>query len=302
MVQLMKIILFIILAIVLGSCGDKNGNYDASGTFEATEIMVSAESSGKILELNLREGEHLQKDQVVGAIDSIQVYLHKKQLEHSIGALRSRRPEIDKQIAVLEQQIATQENEKARVERLLVANAANAKQLDDIMAQLAMLKKQLAAQQSSLSIASKGIEEDAGTLRIQVEQADDLLKKCRIVNPVEGTVLVKYARAGEMAVPGKSLYKIANMETLIFRAYITSGQLTMLKPGQKVRVFSDFGDTTREYPGVVEWISEKSEFTPKTIQTQDERANLVYAVKIAVKNDGYLKIGMYGQVDLQTEK
>jgi len=298
----MRGVYLVVLVAVLGACSQGNGSYDASGTFEATEIMVSAESSGKITALNLREGEHLQKDQVVGAIDSIQVYLRKKQLQHSIRALLSRHPEIRKQIAVLSQQIAIQKNEKARVEKLVAANAANRKQLDDIEAQLAVLEKQLAAQQSTLSITSKGINEDAATLEIQVQQADDLLKKCRIVNPVEGTVLVKYAEAGEMAAPGKSLYKIANLDTLIFRAYITSGQLTMLKPGQKVRVFSDFGDTTREYPGVVEWISEKSEFTPKTIQTQDERANLVYAVKIAVKNDGYLKIGMYGQVDLQEEK
>lgn len=298
----MKAMYLVLVAAVLGACSQSNGNYDASGTFEATEIMVSAESSGKITALNLREGEHLQKDQVVGAIDSIQVYLRKKQLQHSIRALLSRHPEIRKQIAVLGQQIATQKNEKVRVEKLVAANAANRKQLDDINAQLAVLEKQLAAQQSTLSITSKGIDEDAATLEIQVQQADDLLKKCRIVNPVEGTVLVKYAEAGEMAVPGKSLYKIANLDTLIFRAYITSGQLTLLKPGQTVRVFSDFGDTTREYPGVVEWISEKSEFTPKTIQTQDERANLVYAVKIAVKNDGYLKIGMYGQVKLQADK
>lgn len=298
----MKAIYLVLVAAVLGACSQSNGNYDASGTFEATEIMVSAESSGKITALNLREGEHLQKDQVVGAIDSIQVYLRKKQLQHSIRALLSRHPEIRKQIAVLSQQIATQKNEKVRVEKLVAANAVNRKQLDDINAQLAVLEKQLAAQQSTLSITSKGIDEDAATLEIQVQQADDLLKKCRIVNPVEGTVLVKYAEAGEMAAPGKSLYKIANMDTLIFRAYITSGQLTLLKQGQTVRVFSDFGDTTREYAGVVEWISEKSEFTPKTIQTQDERANLVYAVKIAVKNDGYLKIGMYGQVDLQAEK
>jgi HlyD family secretion protein len=292
----------VLVAAVLGACSQSNGNYDASGTFEATEIMVSAESNGKITALNLREGEQLQKDQVVGAIDSIQVYLRKKQLQHSIRALLSRHPEIRKQIAVLSQQIATQKNEKFRVEKLVAANAVNRKQLDDINAQLAVLEKQLAAQQSTLSITSKGIDEDAATLEIQVLQADDLLKKCRIVNPVEGTVLVKYAEAGEMAAPGKSLYKIANLDTLIFRAYITSGQLTLLKQGQTVRVFSDFGDTTREYPGVVEWISEKSEFTPKTIQTQDERANLVYAVKIAVKNDGYLKIGMYGQVKLQAEK
>lgn len=298
----MKAMYLVLVAAVLGACSQSNGNYDASGTFEATEIMVSAESNGKITALNLREGEQLQKDQVVGAIDSIQVYLRKKQLQHSIRALLSRHPEIRKQIAVLGQQIATQKNEKVRVEKLVAANAVNRKQLDDIEAQLAVLEKQLAAQQSTLSITSKGIDEDAATLEIQVQQADDLLKKCRIVNPVEGTVLVKYAEAGEMAVPGKSLYKIANLDTLIFRAYITSGQLTLLKQGQTVRVFSDFGDTTREYPGVVEWISEKSEFTPKTIQTQDERANLVYAVKIAVKNDGYLKIGMYGQVKLQAEK
>lgn len=295
----MKLIRYILIALLAGSCADKNTNYDASGTFEATEIIVSAETTGRILTFDIREGQTLPKEEIVGSIDSIQLYLRKKQLVNSIRAMQSRHPEAHKQIAVIEQQIATQKHEQKRIENLVIADAANRKQLDDITAHIALLNKQLDAQRSTLTITSKGINEDVSTLEVQIEQLNDQLKKCRIVNPIDGTVLVKYTEAGELAIPGKSLYKIANLETMNFRAYISSGQITRLKIGQHVKVHADFGEETREYAGIVEWISGKSEFTPKTIQTQDERANLVYAVKIAVKNDGYIKIGMYGQVDLQ---
>ncbi len=286
-------------SLVMFACGSKNGKYDAAGTFEATEIIVSSEANGKILAFNIQEGQDLKANQNIGYIDSLQLFLRKKQIITSIRATESRRPEIQKQIAVIEQQIATQQTEKLRVEKLLKANAANQKQLDDINAQLSLLQKQLDAQKSSFAVTINGISEDAAALSVQVEQLNDQLRKCQIINPIKGVVLAKYTEANELALPGKSLYKIADIENMIFRAYITSNQLTKLKIGQDVKVYADFGEETREYKGKVDWISSKSEFTPKTIQTKDERANLVYALKIAVKNDGFLKIGMYGQVNLQ---
>jgi HlyD family secretion protein len=288
--------------LLLSACSDKNRQYDASGTFETTEVIVSSEANGKILSFDVREGQMLETGQSAGTIDSIPLYLRKKQLQANIKAVESRRPEIRKQIASIEQQIATQKIEKKRMENLLYAKAANQKQLDDINAQIAFLEKQLEAQKSTLSISSNSISEDVATLEVQIEQLEDQLKKCQIINPVKGTVLVKYAEAGEVTSQGKALYKIADTENMKLRAYLVSSQLTRVKAGQNVKVFADFGETeSREYQGTIEWISDKAEFTPKTIQTRDERANLVYAVKIAVKNDGYLKIGMYGNI-LLSEK
>jgi len=284
--------------VFLYSCGKSNEQYDASGTFEATEIMVSSEASGKILQFGAQEGELLQPGNEIVLIDTLQLFLKKQQLLSSINALQSRRPEVNKQIAAVQQQIATAKTEKQRAENLVKANAANQKMLDDINAQIVVLEKQLAAQKSTLDISNRGITEDVATMEIQVAQLDDQLLKCRIATPINGTLLVKYAQVGELAMPGKVLFKVADLESMILRAYITSDQLTQLKIGQTVKVFADFGESTREYSGTISWISGKAEFTPKTIQTKDERANLVYAVKIAVKNDGYLKIGMYGQVKL----
>lgn len=284
--------------VFLYSCGKSNEQYDASGTFEATEIMVSSEASGKILQFGAQEGELLQPGNDVVMIDTVQLFLKKQQLLASINALQSRRPEVNKQIAAVQQQIVTAKTEKQRAENLVKANAANQKMLDDINAQIVVLEKQLAAQKSTLDISNRGISEDVATMEIQVAQLDDQLLKCRIASPINGTLLVKYAQVGELAMPGKALFKVADLESMILRAYITSDQLTQLKIGQTVKVFADFGEGTREYSGTISWISGKAEFTPKTIQTKDERANLVYAVKIAVKNDGYLKIGMYGQVKL----
>lgn len=282
--------------VFLYSCGKSNEQYDASGTFDATEIMVSSEASGKILQFGAQEGELLQPGNEVVLIDTLQLFLKKQQLLASINALQSRRPEINKQIAAVQQQIATAKTEKQRAENLVKANAANQKMLDDINAQIVVLEKQLAAQKSTLDISNRGISEDVATLEIQVAQLDDQLLKCRIASPINGTLLVKYAQVGELAMPGKVLFKVADMESMILRAYITSDQLTKLKIGQTLKVYADFGESTREYSGTISWISGKAEFTPKTIQTKDERANLVYAVKITVKNDGYLKIGMYGQI------
>ena len=281
------------------SCGGKDGEYDASGTFEATEIIVSSEANGKILSLDIIEGQQLEAGAPVGTIDSTQLYLKKRQLLTSVRGVEVRRPEYNKQIAATQQQIATQISEKARIERLVKAEAANQKQLDDINSSISVLQKQLEAQKSSLTTTTSGMSEDAAALMIQVDQLNDQLSKCRILSPIKGTVLVKYAEAGELTGSGKPLFKIADIENMILRAYITSDIITKLKLSQEVKVFADFGEKEmREYPGTIVWISDKAEFTPKTIQTKKERANLVYAVKIAVKNDGYIKIGMYGEVKI----
>ncbi len=291
--------MFLSLAIplMLASCGKSKDNFDAAGTFETTEVIVSAEATGRILSFDIQEGQILKANQVVGSIDSVQLHLRKMQLISNEKSIVVRRPDVQKQIAAIEQQIATARTERTRVVNLLKADAANQKQLDDINAQILVLEKQLDAQKTTLVTTNQGITDDTQGLKIQVAQIEDQLNKCRIVNPINGTVLVKYAQMGEVAAPGKALFKIADTENMILRAYVTADQLTQLKEGQKVKVTADFGeDKSRSYDGTLSWISSNSEFTPKTIQTRDERANLVYAVKINVKNDGYLKIGMYGNV------
>lgn len=293
-----QFIYIVVVLLMLASCKNNEEQYDASGTFEATEIMVSSEVSGKILQFDVQEGQVLEQLQVIGLIDSVQLHLKKQQMQASMNALKARRPEVSKQIAALEQQISTAKSEKQRIENLVKANAANQKSLDDVNAQIAVLEKQLIALKSTLDISNRGISEDLLSMEIQIEQINDQLNKCRIYSPINGTLLVKYAEAGELAIPGKALFKVADIENMTLRAYITSDQLTQLKIGQTLKVYADFGNDTREYPGTVSWISSKAEFTPKTIQTKNERENLVYAVKIAVKNDGFLKIGMYGQVHL----
>lgn len=291
--------LIIGLAFLLGfnSCAKSDSDFDAAGTFEATEVVVSSEAMGKIMQFDVTEGQTVAVNQVVGYIDSTQLYLKKRQLVATQKALQSRRPETQKQIAMLEQQIATAKTERKRVENLLKANAATTKQLDDVNAQIAVLEKQLVATKSTLETTNNGISGDNEALQIQVEQINDQLTKCRISSPITGTVLTKYAEKGELAAAGKALFKVADVSNMLLRAYITNSQLTEIKIGQKVKVFADSGDDNqKEYEGTVTWISSKSEFTPKTIATRDERANMVYAVKIEVKNDGFLKIGMYGDV------
>ena len=285
-----------IVSIFLVSCSNSDGDVDASGTFETTEIIVSTESMGKIMQLNVEEGQQLNFNQRVGYIDTTQLYLKKLQLVASKKALQSRRPDIQKQIAALEQQIETAKTERKRVENLVKAEASTTKQLDDANAQIKVLEKQLEATKSSLENTSNSILGDNEALQIQIEQIEDQLQKCYITSPISGVVLTKYAEQGELATPGKALFKIGDVTNMILRAYVTSDQLTQIALGQKVKVYADYGEDRKEYEGVVSWISSKSEFTTKTIQTRDERANLVYAVKINIKNDGLLKIGMYGNV------
>ena len=293
-------LLTVVFSSLFSGCTPSKNEYDASGTFETTEVIVSAESSGKILSLNIEEGQILRRNEAVGTIDSLQLYLRKQQLLSSGKAMQSRRPNVEKQIAALKEQISTAKKERNRVENLLKANAANQKQLDDVKSQIAVLERQLDAQKTSLETNNQGITDESTGVALQVEQVEDQLNKCIILSPIDGTILVKYAEVGEIALPGKALFKIANTENLVLRAYLTGDQLTKLKIGQKIKIFADFGASeSREYTGQLAWISSKSEFTPKTIQTRDERANLVYAIKINVKNDGYLKIGQYGNIKLE---
>ena len=280
----------------LAACNRGDGDFDATGSFEATEILVSSEANGKIMELNIEEGDRLDAGALVGYVDSTQLYLKKMQLSAGLRSVDIRKPDIRKQIAALEQQIATARTEQQRMENLVKAKAGNQKQVDDIVNNIKYLQKQLDAQYSTLNKTTGGADAEAEGILYQIMQLDDQLQKSRIVNPQAGTVLVKYAEPGEVTAAGKPLYKIADTDLLYLRAYITSDQLSTLKQGQTVRVFADYGENDRrEYPGTITWISDKSEFTPKGIQTKDERANLVYAIKIAVKNDGYLKIGQYGE-------
>ena len=292
-----QIVLATIFAFGLVSCGKSTDDADASGTFEATEIIVSAQGSGQILSFDIEEGQTLAANQQVGVIDSTQIYLRLKQLQSSGKAIESRRPNTQKQIAAIEQQIATAKTERKRAENLIKANAGNQKTLDDINAQILVLEKQLDAQKTLLESTNQGITDESEGLEYQIKQLEDQLAKCKITSPITGTILLKYAEMGEIAAPGKALFKIADTNHMILRAYITADQLTDIKVGQAVKIKTDSGkDGSKEYSGTIAWISSKAEFTPKTIQTRDERANLVYAVKINVKNDGLIKIGMYGDV------
>lgn len=291
-----QVILLNFVLLFLAACNRGDGDFDATGTFEATEILVSSEANGKIMELNIEEGDRLDAGALIGYVDSTQLYLKKMQLSAGLRSVDIRKPDIRKQIAALEQQIATARTEQQRMENLVKAKAGNQKQVDDIVNNIKYLQKQLDAQYSTLNKTTGGADAEAEGILYQIMQLDDQLQKSRIVNPQAGTVLVKYAEPGEVTAAGKPLYKIADTDLLYLRAYITSDQLSTLKQGQTVRVFADYGENDRrEYPGTITWISDKSEFTPKGIQTKDERANLVYAIKIAVKNDGYLKIGQYGE-------
>lgn len=290
---------FIGIALFLAACGNKNNQYDASGIFETTEVIVSSQSTGEIMEFTIMEGQEVETGKQIGYIDTVQLYFKKMQLLANMKAVDSRYYNVSKQIASIRQQIATQKNEKKRFENLVKSNAANQKQLDDIDAQIAFLEKQLIAQKEILENNNKSVSEESSGLIMQIAQIEDQIKKSIISSPINGTILSKYAEQGEFATLGRSLFKVADITDMYLRVYITADQLTSLKIGQEIKVYADQGKADRkEYPGIVTWISDKAEFTPKTIQTRNERANLVYAVKVAVKNDGYIKKGMYGEIKI----
>lgn len=264
---------------------------------------MSAESNGKLFRLDAEEGVRLKQGEEVGLTDTVQLYLKKLQLQANMKSVDNQRPDIRKQIAALQEQLATAQRERARVENLLKANAANRKQLDDWESQIAVLESQLEAQRSTLYNSTASLNEQSSSVAIQMAQIEDQLQKCHIVAPINGTVLAKYAEPGELASVGKPLFKIADTEHIFLRAYITSTQLASVRIGMEAKVYADFGDDNlKTYAGIVSWIADEAEFTPKTILTDDERANQVYAVKIAVRNDGIIKLGMYGKVKFQTDE
>lgn len=290
-------IVLLMLFQIFASCKSGNHNIDASGSFEADEIIVSSEGAGKILLFNIDEGSVLKAGDVVGVIDTMQLFLKKKQLMAMIAAILVKQPDINTQLASVQEQIHTAEREKTRITNLLKSDAATQKQLDDINAQIELLSKQYEAAKSSLSITSNSLNAEISPVAAQIDQINDQINKCLISNPANGNVLTKYTEQGEVTAPGKALYKIADLSDITLRVYVSGIQLSQIKTGQDVKVFVDAGEKSyKELSGRISWISDKAEFTPKTIQTKDERANLVYAVKVKVKNDGYLKIGMYGEV------
>lgn len=295
----MRITYYFISALLLltTACTNKDSEFDATGNFEADEIIISAEASGKIIQLDVEEGSKLVTQARIGLIDTTQLFLRKKQLEYSIRAIQAKQPNEAVQLAAITEQIETAKREKKRVENLLKDDAATQKQLDDLNAQLDLLQRNYDALQSTLSITRQSLQSETLPLKAQLEQVQDQINKSKIVNPINGTVLTLYAKENEVVNVGKALYKVADLNTIILRVYISGNQLSLVKLGQSVKVFVDAPENEyKEYTGTISWVSDKAEFTPKTIQTKEERANLVYAVKINVKNDGYLKLGMYGEV------
>ncbi len=316
------------LAVGLFSCNNSNNAFDASGVFEATEYIISAESGGKILELGLEEGDQLKAGQRIGKLDCELLELQKSQVLASMDAVRAKQmnaaPSMEvtekqlrvqeQQIAAIEEQISTADREKLRLEKLVKADAVPSKQLDDVNAQIAVFQKQLLAAKAQLDVLrqqktaqqqnadnqNRGILSEEKPLNERVSQIEAQIKDCQIENPINGRVITKYSEQFEMVTPGKPLYKIADTKKMVLRAYISGAQLPKAKIGQKLKVFVDAENGKyRELKGKILWISDKAEFTPKTIQTKDERANLVYAIKVAVENsDESIKIGMYGEIKL----
>lgn len=295
----MKTIIFTAAALLLITACNNKPDYDATGIFEATTVTVSAETAGKILSFGISEGDSIRVGENIAVIDTTLLVLQQRQIGSQRQSAESASPDIAAQAAALRTQIAHQQHECDRQSRLLADGATTQKQFDDAKAQLEMLNGQLTALLSTLGKNRTSISENAVAIQYQSEQIAEQIAKSKINSPLTGTVLVKYAEPGEYAVPGKALCKIADLENIYLRSYFTANQLADIKIGQNVTIIADFGgDEQYEYPGKITWIAEESEFTPKSIQTKDSRANLVYAVKVAVKNDGRLKLGQYGEVRL----
>lgn len=285
------------ISLLTLSCSKDNRQYDATGTFEATEITVSSEQNGKLLHFSVEEGSPVAAGHEVGLVDTVQLALKARQIGATHESLAAQRPDVAKQIAATRQQLAKALQEQRRYEALVANNAANGKLLDDARNNVQVLRRQLEAAVSTLDNNTRSINGQMSAATIQRMQVIDQLEKCHITSPISGTVLEKYAEQGEFVTAGKPLFKVADIGRMYLRAYITSAQLADVKIGQRVKVMSDYGGGNgKTYDGVVTWIADKAEFTPKSIVTNDERADLVYAVKIAVKNDGGIKIGMYGEV------
>ena len=294
-----KMIVLAGAAILLAACGNRGKEYDATGTFEATETTVYAEQNGALLAFDIREGDEVAAGAEVGLIDTTQTWLKMQQLIVTREVYQSQKPDLERQVAATRQQLAKAKQEQQRYKELVADGAAPSKILDDATNQVQVLQRQLDAQISALSKSTRSLDRQMAATDVQVNQLQDQLQKCHIVTPTAGTVLEKYVERGEFVAIGKPLFKVADTRQMFMCAYFTSSQLMDIKVGQPVTVYADFGDgQKRDYEGTITWISSRSEFTPKTILTDDERADLVYAVKVAFQNDGYVKIGMYGEVRL----
>lgn len=294
----MNIRLTLLLAtVLLTACSAGDGDYDASGVFECTEVIVPAKANGELLTFAVEEGRQVRQGESLGLVDTLQLSLKRRQLMASLSANDSRRLNEGRQLASLRQQIANTEAERARFAALVSEGAATRKQLDDIDHSLALLRSQLSAAGEQVGSSNNAVGGQGAAISAQVAQIDDQIRQSVVRSPITGTVLAKYMEPGEYAAIGKPLFKVADVSRMTLRAYVSAPQLTSLTVGQTVTVYADQGESGRKaYKGTVSWIADKAEFTPKTIQTRDERANLVYAVKIAVSNDGGIKIGMYGDV------
>ena len=287
------------VALMMAACRGHEKDYDATGTFEATETTVFAEQSGALLSFDVNEGDLIEAARQVGLIDTTQTWLKIQQIDATKAVYQSQKPDMERQIAATRQQLTKALQDEQRYRELVADGAAPSKMLDDATSQVKVLQKQLAAQISSLSTSTQTLDKQTAAAEVQKAQLQDILRKCHIMTPAKGTVLEKYVERGEFVSVGKPLFKMADTESMYLRAYVTSVQLQHMETGQQVKVFADYGDGQRkEYAGTISWISSRSEFTPKTILTDDERADLVYAIKVAIKNDGFVKIGMYGGLKL----
>lgn len=286
--------------LALGSCTDRSREFDACGQIEATEVVVSAEANGRIIALQLTEGDKLTAGEVVGVIDSVQTYLQKEELVRKRSNTQTKWVDIDRQLASQYAQLNKLKSDRERYQALEAKDAATRKQVDDLVSQIAVTEREIAAQRQNYERNNAGIREELALYDVQIAEKDDQLSKCRIVAPIDGTVLTKFAEAGELVTSGKSLFKLADLKQVYVRAYLTTAQLAEVKLGDTVQVTIEDGtDKLRTYEGRLVWIADEAEFTPKNIQTKDERADLVYAAKIALDNDGYLKLGMYAYVRFQ---
>lgn len=295
-----NILLSLTILLAFTSCKEQEADYDASGIFEATEVIVSAKQAGELTAFRVEEGQTVSEGEVLGNIDVEQLQLQKKQIGANISATRSRRLDAERQVASMRQQIANLQHERARFAQLVADGAGNQKQVDDIDQQIQVIQRQIAAATEQIGSSNESLEGQTSGMGAQIEQVENQIGKGTITSPITGTVLAKYMERGEYAVPGKALFKVADLTDMTLRAYLTADQLTQVKLGQKVTVLVDYGKTDRkQFQGSITWLSDKAEFTPKTIQTRDERANLVYAIKVKVKNpDGLIKKGMYGDLRL----
>lgn len=288
----MRTLIFLGWLLIFGGCADKASKPDAYGNFETDEVIVSSENSGKILLMKLRAGQKVSKGEVIAVTDTTNLLLQRSQLMAQKESVLAQKAGLYAQMAVSDQQIMNIQKDQSRVKKMLADGAATQKQMDDIDGQIALSDKQ----KKALSVQVSAIDKNAAAVDAQVAVLNDRIATSVVKAPISGIVLEKYAEEGELATPGKPLYKMADTDSLVLRVYVSGPQLTQVKTGKTVKVMIDDNEGIKEITGTVEWVSPEAEFTPKIIQTREERVKLVYAVKILVPNDGTLKLGMPGEI------